>query len=71
MKATKKILLKPDFARLRLSALRRGELQAVLESFSTTRRLPDKHVLHIVESIGEQLGRVLERQRGKSNSDRR
>ena len=39
-----------------------GRLQAVLEFFSTTRQLPDKHLLYIVESIGEQLGRVLERQ---------
>ena len=42
-----------------------GKLQAVLEFFSTTRQLPDKHLLYIVESIGEQLGRVLERQRGQ------
>ena len=40
-----------------------GRLQAVLEFFSTTHQLPDKHLLYIVESIGEQLGRVLERQR--------
>jgi integral membrane sensor domain MASE1/DNA-binding CsgD family transcriptional regulator len=39
-----------------------GRLQAVLEFFSTTPQLPDKHLLYIVESIGEQLGRVLERQ---------
>ena len=42
-----------------------GRLQAVLEFFSTTRQLPDKHLLYIVESIGEQLGRVLERQQGQ------
>ena len=41
-----------------------GKLQAVLEFFSTTRQLPDKHLLYIVESIAEQLGRVLERQQG-------
>ena len=41
-----------------------GRLQAVLEFFSTTRQLPDKHLLYIVESIAEQLGRVLERQQG-------
>ena len=41
-----------------------GRLQAVLEFFSTTPQLPDKHLLYIVESIGEQLGRVLERQQG-------
>ena len=40
-----------------------GRLQAVVEFFSTTHQLPDKHLLYIVESIGEQLGRVLERQR--------
>ena len=39
-----------------------GRLQAVLEFFSTTRQLPDKHLLYIVQSIGEQLGRALERQ---------
>jgi DNA-binding CsgD family transcriptional regulator len=39
-----------------------GKLQAVLEFFSTTDQPPDKHLLYIVESIGEQLGRVLERQ---------
>jgi len=39
-----------------------GRLQAVLEFFSTTPQLPDKNLLYIVESIGEQLGRVLERQ---------
>ena len=41
-----------------------GRLQAVLEFFSTTCQLPDKHLLYIVESIGEQLGRALERQQG-------
>ena len=41
-----------------------GRLQAVVEFFSTTRQLPDKHLLYIVESIAEQLGRVLERQQG-------
>ena len=39
-----------------------GKLQAVLEFFSTTNQPPDEHLLYIVESIGEQLGRVLERQ---------
>jgi DNA-binding CsgD family transcriptional regulator/PAS domain-containing protein len=42
-----------------------GKLQAVLEFFSTTNQPPDKHLLYIVRSIGEQLGRVLERQRGQ------
>jgi two-component sensor histidine kinase/integral membrane sensor domain MASE1 len=40
-----------------------GQLQAVLEFFSTARQPPDRHLLYIVQSIGEQLGRVLERQR--------
>jgi DNA-binding CsgD family transcriptional regulator len=42
-----------------------GRLEAVLEFFSTTSQPPDKHLLFVVESIGEQLGRVLERQRGQ------
>jgi DNA-binding CsgD family transcriptional regulator/PAS domain-containing protein len=41
-----------------------GRLQAVLEFFSTTNQPPDKHLLYIVQSIAEQLGRVLERQQG-------
>ena len=41
-----------------------GRLQAVLEFFSTTRQLPDKRLLYIVEGIAGQLGRVLERQQG-------
>ena len=39
-----------------------GRLQAVLEFFSTTRQLPDKHLLYIVEAL-RAAGRVLERQR--------
>jgi len=42
-----------------------GKLQAVLEFFSTTTQPPDQHLLYIAQSIGEQLGRVLERQRGE------
>src|SRR6476620_9126026 len=42
-----------------------GRIQAVLEFFSTTRQPPDKLLLYIVQSIAEQLGRVLERQRGQ------
>ena len=42
-----------------------GKLQAVLEFFSTTNQPPDNQLLHVVQSIGEQLGRVLERQRGQ------
>jgi integral membrane sensor domain MASE1/DNA-binding CsgD family transcriptional regulator len=42
-----------------------GKLQAVVEFFSSTRQPPDKHLLHIVGSIGEQLGRVLERRQNR------
>ena len=66
MKARRKILLKHGLhAAFGFPLCAEGKLQAVLEFFSTTSQLPDKHLLHIVESIGEQLGRVLERQRGK------
>ena len=70
----KPILLKPMKPILRKHGLHaafgfplyaEGKLQAVLEFFSTTSELPDKHLRYIVESIGEQLGRVLERQRGQ------
>jgi DNA-binding CsgD family transcriptional regulator len=36
-----------------------------MEFFSTTNQPPDNQLLHVVQSIGEQLGRVLERQRGQ------
>ncbi len=42
-----------------------GKLQAVLEFFSETNQRPDQHVLYVVESIGQQLGRLLERQQGQ------
>src|SRR5262249_11857319 len=42
-----------------------GELQAILAFFSITSQPPDKHLLYVVQSIGEQLGRVLERQRSQ------
>jgi integral membrane sensor domain MASE1/DNA-binding CsgD family transcriptional regulator len=42
-----------------------GKLQAILEFISTTSQPPDKHLLYVVQSIGEQLGRVLERQRSQ------
>jgi integral membrane sensor domain MASE1/DNA-binding CsgD family transcriptional regulator len=38
-----------------------GKVQAIVEFFSCTRQPPDDHLLHIVGSIGEQLGRALER----------
>lgn len=40
-----------------------GRLQAVLEFFSTATQPPNEQLLHVVQSIGQQLGRVLERQR--------
>ncbi len=39
-----------------------GKLQAVMEFFSSSRKLPDAHLLRTVMNIGEQLGRILERQ---------
>jgi GAF domain-containing protein len=66
LKPRKRILLKHGLhAAFDFPLYAEGRLQAVLEFFSTTPQLPDKHVLFIVESIGEQLGRVLERQRGQ------
>src|SRR5262249_29105857 len=70
---SKPILLKPRspillkhglYAAFDFPLYAEGRLQAVLEFFSTTPQLPDRHLLYIVESIGEQLGRVLERQQG-------
>jgi integral membrane sensor domain MASE1/DNA-binding CsgD family transcriptional regulator len=68
------ILLKPKKQILRKHGLHaafgfplyaEGKLQAILEFFSTTSQPPDKHLLYVVQSIGEQLGRVLERQRSQ------
>jgi integral membrane sensor domain MASE1/DNA-binding CsgD family transcriptional regulator/PAS domain-containing protein len=42
-----------------------GKLQAIFAFFSITSQPPDKHLLYVVQSIGEQLGRVLERQRSQ------
>ena len=66
LKPMKPILLKHGLhAAFGFPLYAEGKLQAVLEFFSTTSQPPDKHLLYIVESIGEQLGRVLERQRGQ------
>jgi integral membrane sensor domain MASE1/DNA-binding CsgD family transcriptional regulator/PAS domain-containing protein len=66
LKARKQILLKHGLhAAFGFPLYAEGKLQAILEFFSTARQPPDKHILYIVESIGEQLGRVLERQRGR------
>jgi integral membrane sensor domain MASE1/DNA-binding CsgD family transcriptional regulator len=70
LKPRKRILLNHGLhAAFGLPLYAEGKLQAVLEFFSTTNQLPDKHVLYIVECIGEQLGRVLERQ--QSHEQRR
>jgi integral membrane sensor domain MASE1/DNA-binding CsgD family transcriptional regulator len=66
LKARRQILLKHGLhAAFGFPLYAEAKLQAVLEFFSTARQLPDKHLLYIVESIGEQLGRVLERQKGR------
>jgi len=63
LKPMKPILLKHGLhAAFGFPLYAEGKLQAVLEFFSTTNQPPDEHLLYIVESIGEQLGRVLERQ---------
>jgi integral membrane sensor domain MASE1/DNA-binding CsgD family transcriptional regulator len=63
LKPMKPILLKHGLhAAFAFPLYAEGKLQAVLEFFSTTNQPPDEHLLYIVESIGEQLGRVLERQ---------
>jgi DNA-binding CsgD family transcriptional regulator/PAS domain-containing protein len=66
LKARKQILLKYGLhAAFGFPLYAEGKLQAVLEFFSATNQQPDKHLLYIVEGIGQQLGRVLERQRGR------
>jgi len=42
-----------------------GKLQAVVEFFASSPSSPDKKLLLTMQSIGEQLGRVLERQRAQ------
>ncbi len=46
-----------------------GKLQAVLEFFSTARRPPDEDLIHVVQGIGEQLGRVLERKQAQERRE--
>ena len=66
LKPRKRLLLKHGLhAAFGFPLCAEGKLQAVLEFFSTTREPPDQHVLYVVQSIGEQLGRLLERQRGR------
>ena len=62
----KKVLLKRGFrAAFGFPIYVEGKLQAVLEFFSTKRQPPDECLMRIVRSIGEQLGRVIERQRSQ------
>jgi integral membrane sensor domain MASE1/DNA-binding CsgD family transcriptional regulator len=66
LKPGKRILLKHGLqAAFGFPLYAEGKLQAVLAFFSTTNQAPDKHLLYIVQSIAEQLGRILERQRGQ------
>ena len=66
LKPRRRILLKHGLhAAFAFPLYAEGKLQAVLEFFSTTTQPPDQHLLHIAQSIGEQFGRVLERQRGE------
>ena len=66
LKPRKPILLKHGLhAAFGFPLYAEGKLQAVLEFFSTTNQPPDQHLLYVVQSIGEQLGRVLERQQGQ------
>src|SRR5262245_65040300 len=63
LKPRKRLLLKHAFhAAFRFPLYANGKLQAVLEFFSDTTQPPDQHLVCVVQSIGEQLGRLLERQ---------
>ena len=66
LKPRRRILLKHELqAAFAFPLYAEGKLQAVLEFFSTTSQPPDQHLLYVAQSIGEQLGRLLERQRGE------
>jgi integral membrane sensor domain MASE1/DNA-binding CsgD family transcriptional regulator len=66
LKPRKRLLLKHGLqAAFGFPLCSEGKLQAVLEFFSETNQPPDQHVLYVVQSIGEQLGRLLERQQGQ------
>jgi integral membrane sensor domain MASE1/DNA-binding CsgD family transcriptional regulator len=66
LKPRKRLLLKHGLhAAFGFPLCAEGKLQAVLEFFSETNQLPGQHVLYVVQSIGEQLGRLLERQQGQ------
>lgn len=62
----KHILLKHGFrAAFGFPIYAEGKLQAVLEFFSTEKKPPDKDLMCVVQGIGEQLGRVIERKRAQ------
>src|SRR5262245_58860650 len=63
LKPRKRLLLKHGLhAAFGFPLYAEGKLQAVLEVFSDTTQPPDQHLVCVVQSIGEQLGRLLERQ---------
>jgi PAS domain-containing protein len=63
LKPRKRLLLKHGLhAAFGFPLYAEGKLQAVLEFFSDTTQPPDQHLVCVVQSIGEQLGRLLERQ---------
>src|SRR5262245_26876789 len=63
LKPRKRLLLKHGLhAAFGFPLYAEGKLQAVLEFFSDTTQPPDQPLVCVVQSIGEQLGRVLERQ---------
>jgi hypothetical protein len=66
LKPRKRLLLKHGLhAAFGFPLCSEGKLQAILEFFSETNQPPDQHVLYVVQSIGQQLGRLLERQQGQ------
>ena len=63
LKSKKRVLLKHGLhAAFGFPLYAEGKLQAVLEFFSETSQPPDQHLLYVVQSIGERLGRLFERQ---------
>jgi GAF domain-containing protein len=66
LKGRKRLLLKHGLhAAFGFPLYAEGKLQAVLEFFSDTPHPPEKNLIQVVESIGQQLGRLLERQQGQ------
>jgi integral membrane sensor domain MASE1/DNA-binding CsgD family transcriptional regulator/PAS domain-containing protein len=66
LKSRKRCLLKHGLhAAFGFPLYAEGKIQAVLEFFSDTRHPPDEHLIQVVQSIGQQLGRLLERRQGQ------